>query len=92
MKVIKIGYFVKAHGQTMEDVVYFDRIKIGSNLEDALEDLAEMACEHAWGHNDGWEWLHEGVSIITLVGDGKELGDFEIEVGHTPLFTVRKIK
>ena len=86
----KIGYFFKAHGETVEDAEYFTEAhKFKRTRQKRL--LAEEACEHAWGNRRGWEWLRDG-AIVTLVIDGVEAGDFDITVESIPVFTAIEIK
>jgi len=84
---MKVGYIVKSHAHTIEDTTYFKDVY--SIDEDEKRELIRDACEYAWDHNDGWEWLSDG-TIITLVINGVEQGDFPIEVESEPVFIVRK--
>jgi len=83
---MRVGYFVKELGQTLKDTTYFKSVPFVTDEEDLVND----ACEYAWDHNDGWEWLNEGTIIITLVVEGKELGDFPISTEYDPRFVVGK--
>lgn len=84
---MRIGYMIKSHGHTIEDTTYFKDVY--SFDEEQKEDIIEDACNYAWNHNDGWEWLRDG-EIITLVSDGVEMGDFVVEVEFDPSFIVRR--
>lgn len=44
---------------------------------------------NGYDNNDGWEWLETG-EVITIVIDGKEIGDYEITVEYDPVFYVEK--
>ena len=81
----KIGYFVKVLYETVDDTVYFTEEDAEGCAECHLESLAEEAAKYAWDLHDGWEWLETGTQI-TLVADGKVLGDFRIAVDFDPTF------
>jgi hypothetical protein len=85
---MRVGYIIKSHSHTLEDAIYFKDVY--SIDEDEQRDLICDACEYAWDHNDGWEWLRDSV-IITLVCDGVDCGDFMVEVDYVPSFIVRRI-
>jgi len=81
---MKLGYYVKAQGQTIKDVTYLkNNYYADPNYYDYY---AEDVCDYAWDHNDGWEWIRTG-TVITLVLGDKEIGDFEINVDCRPTFT-----
>jgi len=84
---MRVGYIIKSHSHTLEDTIYFKDVY--SIDEDEQRDLIHDACEYAWNHNDGWEWLRDG-EVITLVCDGVDCGDFPVEVDYDPSFIVRE--
>ena len=85
---MKIGYFIKDCGQTMEDTIYFDEQAIVNPKEEIIlwgNVWAEKASDYAWDHNDGWEWLRTG-TVLTIVFGKEEMGDYEIELDNKPCF------
>lgn len=88
---MRLGYYCKNQGQSLEDTIYFKDITEHDYDQVYYDDFAESASEHAWDHNDGWEWLRDG-SVLTLVIDEKEIGDFKITVETEPVFYASKIK
>jgi len=89
---IPVGYFFKENDQAIEDETVFGYLSSDAKLNtwnDSCEYMAMKACEHAWHHVDGWEWIRTS-AVITLVIDGKEVGDYWIELDSTPVFRVSK--
>jgi hypothetical protein len=72
---MKYSYYIKDQGKTIDDAKEFES---AFDLDD-LELVAQDACKLEWNFFGGWLWLRTG-TIITLCVDGKEAGDFEIEV------------
>lgn len=88
----KIGYYIKDHGQTIEDVTYFDENAI-VDLEDPI-DIEGFVCDAAqwaWDYNDGWEWLNGG-AMFSMVVDDEGIGDFNVYVDFDPSFSSSKVK
>lgn len=82
----KIGYYIKDGGGTIEDVIYTDCVA-ASSIFDRFD--VEEVCDWIMEFNDGFEWLRTGV-ILTLVIDGKEVGDYKITVEYEPTFYAEK--
>ncbi len=91
---MRIGYFVKDSGETINDVRYFDNVTMfydypldDHDKEEIVEDLSDLI----WDQDDGWEWLDSGTEI-SLVIDGEYQGDFKVTVETTPVFSAEKVK
>ena len=85
---MKLGYYLKQHGQTIEDTIVFREINYSG---DTFEYWARQAAYDIWKKKDGWEWMSHGC-IVSLVADEKDVGDFEIEVDVEPVFYAKKVK
>jgi predicted DCC family thiol-disulfide oxidoreductase YuxK len=79
---MKTAYYVKSHTETAEDAQEFDTV------HDDPKWIAEDAAEHAWHYHDGWEWLAN--ETLTIIVDGKEVGDFTIDIQSEPVFYATK--
>ena len=78
---MEIGYYVKDQDETIEDLHHVP----GYQWDCAYGDTGAVMCaEYAWSYHYGWEWL-DGATL-TIVIDGKEVGDYEITVGSEPVF------
>jgi len=80
------GYYVKDHGETIEDARNKD-IDDDDDIEYAISEL----CDWAWFSHDGWEWLRDGTTL-SVVRDGVEMGDYYIKVESQPVFTAERLE
>lgn len=83
-----IGFYIKDGGDTVEDTIYTDCLfdpKWPFRLQ------VDEICEWIMSNNDGSEWLETG-TVLTIVIDGQEVGDYEITVDWEPTFYSEKIE
>ncbi len=84
---MNVAYYFKEQCETIEDAISC-HVKNAHLI--AEEAIAVHAAEHAWNHDDGWEWMNFGC-VMSLVIDGKDVGDFKITVEEVPEFWARKL-
>lgn len=84
----RITYFIKDI-ETADDAAVICEKAHDFNDGASLEWWAELAAEHAWGHNSEEE-LIDGFIVVILV-NGQEYGRFGIHVDWSPVFHVSKI-
>jgi len=89
---MRVGYYIKDHGETRADVTYFDEdAKVDLAAPFDVEDFVVAAAQWEWDYNDGWEWLGEG-AVFSMVVDDEDIGDFNIHVDVQPTFSSSRVK
>jgi len=79
-------FLIRAHGEFIEDATVFE-----SSYVETLIYVAEDAATYFFENCDGWESEWPIIfSIFTM--ENKFIGDFEIELESTPVFTATKIR
>ena len=78
------SYFFKSLGENIDDAIELEGFSGGVG-DDRL--IAECAAEDAYYGGDGWEWMPDSKDlVVTLCKDGKEIGDFSVQLDFEPVF------
>ena len=86
LKKYKYKFYIEAYGGSLKDAIPFE-----SKYTDTPNYIAEDAATCFFENYDGWESSWPLVfSIFTM--KNRFIGDFEIELESTPVFTATKIR
>jgi hypothetical protein len=83
---MKYSYYIKDNGETIDDATEFE-FKSRTDDFEFLQDIRK----HLWNKDFSWDW-HATSITITLCLDGKELGDFNIDLSYHPDFRAEKLE